>query len=76
MGVIAPSDYSTIIDFLGVNATARIELPSECRFGQWRVAIQSIDPQSNTLVLAITNTAQEHRSITPPVFGVYDPEKE
>lgn len=73
--------YEQLIAFIGAAGTARIEIPNQGWYSQWRVAVLSVDGPSLTdgdrmtgsLVLTVTNTAPDERSEMAPVFGTYVP---
>lgn len=69
--------YAMISGLIGAEGTARIEIPTQKQFSQWRVAILSVDGpplvdgdrMTATLVLTVTNTGPDHKSEVGPVFG-------
>jgi len=71
--------YEELIAFLGGAATARIEIPTQSWFSQWRVSVLSVDGPSLTdgdrmtasLVLTVTHTGPDEKSEMGPVFGTY-----
>ena len=73
--------YAQIMALIGAKATARIEIPNQGWFAQYRVAILSVDGPSlqdgdrmtGSLVLTVTNTAPDDKSEMGPVFGDYTP---
>lgn len=73
--------YAQISALIGAKATARIEIPNQGWFCQYRVAILSVDGPSiqdgdrmtGSLVLTVTNTAPDDKSEMGPVFGDYTP---
>ena len=70
--------YQKIASLIGAKGTARIEIPSQKWFSQWRVAILSVDGPSlvdgdrmtGSLVLTVTNTGPNDRDEMGPVFGI------
>ena len=70
-GTVEPTTFTIqeLIPLIGKPATARIEISTQLRFGQWRVALQTVEPQNGALIFAITNTAPDKKSLIPPVFG-------
>lgn len=73
--------YAILVGLIGAKATARIEVPNQGQFSQWRVAILSVDGpairdgdrMTGNLVLTVTNTAPDDKSEMGPVFGSYTP---
>lgn len=73
--------YATLMSCIGSKGTARIEIPHQGWFSQWRIALLSVDGPSITdgdrmtgnLVLTVTNTAPDDMSEMGPVFGTYTP---
>lgn len=73
--------YAQIAGLIGASGTARIEIPNQGWFSQWRVSILSVDGpalvdgdrMTGTLVLSVTNTAPDYKSEMGPVFGTYTP---
>lgn len=73
--------YEQISGLIGAKATARIEIPNQGWFAQYRVAILSVDGppiqdgdrMTGTLSLTVTNTAPDDKSEMGPVFGTYTP---
>ena len=73
--------YGMLMGLIGAKATARIEIPNQGWFSQWRVAILSVDGpairdgdrMTGNLVLTVTNTAPDDKSEMGPVFGTYTP---
>jgi len=73
--------YAMISGLIGAKGTARIEIPNQGWFSQWRVAILSVDGPSLTdgdrmtgsLILTVTNTAPNDQDEMGPVFGEYTP---
>ena len=73
--------YAQIAGLIGAKGTARIEIPNQGWFSQWRVGILSVDGPSlmdgdrmtGTLVLTVTNTGSDDMSEMGPVFGTYTP---
>lgn len=73
--------YAMLAGLIGAKATARIEIPNQGWFSQWRVAILSVDGPSivdgdrmtGALVLTVTNTAPDDKAEMGPVFGEYTP---
>lgn len=71
--------YALMISLIGAKGTARIEIPNQGWFSQWRVAILSVDGPSlqdgdrmtGSLVLTVTNTAPNDKDEMAPVFGEY-----
>ena len=71
--------YGMLMGLIGAKATARIEIPNQGWFSQWRVAILSVDGpairdgdrMTGNLVLTVTNTAPDDKSEMGPVFGTY-----
>lgn len=71
--------YAQIAGLIGAKATARIEIPNQGWFAQYRVAILSVDGpgiqdgdrMTGNLVLTVTNTAPDDKSEMGPVFGTY-----
>lgn len=69
--------YEILVGFIGANGTARIEIPNQLWFSQWRVAILSVDGpglidgdrMTGSLVLTVTNTGPNGRDEMGPVFG-------
>ncbi len=76
--------YAAIASMISVYGTARIEIPNQGWFSQWRVAILSVDGpalmdgdrMTGTLVLTVTNTGADFKSEVGPVFGMIDDEEE
>ena len=72
--------YEEMIAFLGGGATARIEIPSQLWFSQWRVSLLSVDGpalqdgdrMTASIVLTVTNTGPDEKSEMGPVFGDYE----
>lgn len=72
--------YEMLQGFIGATATARIEIPNQLWFSQWRVAILSVDGpgivdgdrMTGSLVLTVTNTGINDRDEMGPVFGSLD----
>lgn len=58
-----------IFRLMSKQATARIEIATQSKFGQWRVAARDVNLQDGSIVLAITNTAPDNKSLMPPNFG-------
>jgi len=77
----AGATYAMLAGLIGAKATARIEIPNQAWFSQWRVAILSVDGpairdgdrMTGNLVLTVTNTAPDDKSEMGPVFGTYTP---
>ena len=77
----AGDTYAMLAGLIGAKATARIEIPNQGWFSQWRVAILSVngpdikdgDRMTSNIVLTVTNTAPDVRSEMGPVFGDYTP---
>ena len=77
----AAETYAMLAGLIGAKATARIEIPNQGWFSQWRVAILSVngpdlkdgDRMTSNLVLTVTNTAPDDKSEMAPVFGAYTP---
>ena len=75
------SVYAQIAGLIGAKGTARIEIPNQGWFSQWRVAILSVDGpgiqdgdrMTGSLVLTVTNTGPDDKSEMGPVFGDYTP---
>ena len=73
--------YALMISLIGAKGTARIEIPNQGWFSQWRVAILSVDGpalqdgdrMTGSLVLTVTNTAPNDKDEMAPVFGTYTP---
>ena len=73
--------YAQIAGLIGAKGTARIEIPNQGWFSQWRVAILSVDGpgiqdgdrMTGSLVLTVTNTGPDDKSEMGPVFGEYTP---
>lgn len=73
--------YATLLGLIGAKGTARIEIPLQGWFSQWRVALLSVtgpqikdgDRMTGSLVLTVTNTAPDDKSEMAPVFGNYTP---
>ena len=73
--------YQQIAGLIGAKATARIEIPNQGWFCQYRVAILSVDGppiqdgdrMTGSLSLTVTNTASDDKSEMGPVFGTYTP---
>ena len=71
--------YEELIAFTGGGATARIEIPAQSRFEQWRVSLLAVDGPSlqdgdrmtASIVLTVTNTGPDEKSEMGPVFGDY-----
>lgn len=71
--------YALMISLIGAKGTARIEIPNQGWFSQWRVAILSVDGpalqdgdrMTGSLVLTVTNTAPNDKDEMAPVFGTY-----
>lgn len=71
--------YQMLAALIGAKATARIEIPNQGEFSQWRVAILSVDGpairdgdrMTSSLILTVTNTAPDDISEMGPVFGTY-----
>ena len=69
--------YAQIAGLIGAKATARIEIPSQDWYIQYRVAILSVDGPSvqdgdrmtGNLVLTVTNTAPDDKAEMGPVWG-------
>lgn len=76
--------YAQIAGLIGAKGTARIEIPNQGWFSQWRVGILSVDGPSlmdgdrmtGTLVLTVTNTGADDMSEMGPVFGTYVPSED
>ena len=76
--------YAMIMGLIGAKGTARIEIPTQGWFSQWRVAILSVDGpaiqdgdrMTGSLVLTVTNTAPDDQSEMGPVFGTYTPSED
>ena len=66
---------------IGAKGTARIEIPSQGWFSQWRIALLSVsgpaiadgDRMTGSITLTVTNTAPDDKSEMGPVFGTYTP---
>ena len=77
----AGATYAMLAGLIGAKATARVEIPNQGWFSQWRVAILSVDGpairdgdrMTGNLVLTVTNTAPDDKSEMGPVFGTYTP---
>jgi len=77
----AGETYAMLAGLIGAKATARIEIPNQGWFSQWRVAILNVsgpeikdgDRMTANLVLTVTNTAPDDKSEMGPVFGDYTP---
>ena len=73
--------YAMLSALIGAKGTARIEIPGQGWFSQWRIAILSVsgpaiadgDRMTGSLNLTVTNTAPDDRSEMGPVFGSYTP---
>ena len=73
--------YALMMSLIGAKGTARIEIPNQGWFSQWRVAILSVDGpalqdgdrMTGSLVLTVTNTAPNDKDEMAPVFGTYTP---
>lgn len=73
--------YAQIAGLIGAKGTARIEIPNQGWFSQWRVAILSVDGpgiqdgdrMTGSLVLTVTNTGPDDKAEMGPVFGAYTP---
>lgn len=73
--------YALMVSLIGAKGTARIEIPNQGWFSQWRVAILSVDGpalqdgdrMTGSLVLTVTNTAPNDKDEMAPVFGTYTP---
>ena len=73
--------YEKLSGLIGSKGTARIEVPTQGRFCQWRIALLSVDgPQikdgdrmTGNITLTVTNTAPDDQSEMAPVFGSYTP---
>ena len=69
--------YQALAGLIGAKGTARIEIPSQGWYSQWRVAILSVsgpaiadgDRMTGSLVLTVTNTAPNDKDEMGPVFG-------
>ena len=78
----AGATYAMIAGLIGAKGTARIEIPNQGWFSQWRIAILSVDGPSisdggrmtGNLILTVTNTAPDDQSEMGPVFGSYTPD--
>jgi len=76
--------YAMLVGLIGAKATARIEIPNQGWYSQWRVAILSVDGpalrdgdrMTSNLTLTVTNTAPDDKSEMGPVFGAYTPDDE
>ena len=76
--------YAMLAGLIGAKATARIEIPNQGWYSQWRVAILSVggvplkdgDRMTDTLTLTVTNTAPDDKAEMGPVFGTYTPSVE
>ena len=76
--------YAQIAGLIGAKGTARIEIPNQGWFSQWRVAILSVDGpgiqdgdrMTGSLVLTVTNTGPDDKAEMGPVFGSYTPEED
>ena len=72
--------YAQLLAFIGAAGTARIEIPTQAWFSQWRVSLLSVDGPSlvdgdrmtASLVLTVTHTGPDEKSEMGPVFGYYD----
>lgn len=73
--------YAILAGLIGAKGTARIEIPNQGWFSQWRIAILSVDGvpirdgdrMTSSLTLTVTNTAPDDKSEMGPVFGTYTP---
>lgn len=73
----AGATYASIMSVIGAKGTARIEIPTQKWFSQWRVAIMSVDGptiadgdrMTGSLVLTVTNTGPNDKDEMGPVFG-------
>ena len=73
--------YAALAALIGSKGTARIEIPNQGVFSQWRIAMLSVDGvpirdgdrMTGNLVLTVTNTAPDDKSEMGPVFGTYTP---
>lgn len=73
--------YAILSACIGAKGTARIEIPNQGWFSQWRIAVLSVDGpairdgdrMTGSLVLTVTNTAPDDKSEMGPVFGNYTP---
>lgn len=73
--------YELLSSIIGAKGTARIEVPNQGLFSQWRAGLLSVDGPSlvdgdrmtASLILTVTNTAPDERSEMGPVFGTYTP---
>lgn len=71
------STYQQLMAVIGAHGTARIEIPNQGWFSQWRVALLNVDGPSlvdgdrmtGSLSLTVTNTAPDYKSEMAPVFG-------
>lgn len=69
--------YALLCGMIGAKATARIEIPNQNEYSQWRVAILSVDGpairdgdrMTSSITLTVTNTAPDDKSEMGPVFG-------
>jgi len=76
--------YEMLVGLIGAKGTARIEVPNQGRFSQWRIGILSVDGpairdgdrMTGNLVLTVTNTAPDDVSEMGPVFGTYTPSED
>jgi len=76
--------YADLMSLIGAKGTARIEIPHQGWFSQWRIALLSVDGPSITdgdrmtgnLVLTVTNTAPDDMSEMGPVYGTYTPDED
>lgn len=74
--------YEMLAGLIGAKGTARIEIPYQGWFSQWRIAILSVngpaiqdgDRMTGSLTLTVTNTAPDDKSEMGPVFGTYTPD--
>lgn len=73
--------YQMLSGLIGAKGTARIEIPSQGWFSQWRIAILSVsgpaiadgERMTGSLTLTVTNTAPNDKDEMGPVFGTYTP---